>query len=78
VDERVRGQDAHDRRHELHAEVKLADVKDSNAHIEQDIKVEPGGDRTPSPAVESRDGKGKATSIYSTGKGCFVPNPRWT
>jgi len=54
---------------------KLADVKDANAHIEQDIKVElKGGDKDNPLAglVEIKDGKGKATSVYSTEKGCFV------
>src|SRR5579862_620858 len=54
---------------------KLADVKDSNAHIEQDIKVElKGGDKDNPLAglVEIKDGKGKATSAYSIDKGCFL------
>lgn len=54
---------------------KLADLKDANAHIEQDIKVElKGGDKDNPLAglVEIKDGKGKATSVYSTEKGCFL------
>jgi hypothetical protein len=54
---------------------KLADLKDANAHIEQDIKVElKGGDKDNPLAglVEIKDGKGKATSVYATDKGCFV------
>ncbi len=53
----------------------LADLKDSNAHIEQDIKVElKGGDKDNPLAglVEIKDGKGKASSVYSTEKGCFL------
>lgn len=54
---------------------KLADAKDNNAHIEQDIKVElKGGDKDNPLAglVEIKDGKGKATSVFSLDKGCFV------
>ncbi|HEV3027591.1 MAG TPA: DUF6263 family protein [Planctomycetota bacterium] len=54
---------------------KLGDLKDNNAHIEQDIKVElKGGDKDNPLAglVEIKDGKGKATSVYSIEKGCFL------
>jgi len=54
---------------------KLTDAKDNNAHIEQDIKVElKGGDKDNPLAglVEIKDGKGKATSVFSLEKGCFV------
>ncbi len=54
---------------------KLADLKDGNANIEQDIKVALAGGEKDNPLaglVEIKDGKGKATSVYSTDKGCFV------
>ena len=54
---------------------KLSDLQDNNAHIEQDIKVElKGGDKDNPLAglVEIKDGKGKATAVYSTDKGCFL------
>lgn len=54
---------------------KLTDLKENNAHIEQDIKVALlGGDKENPLAglVEIKDGKGKANSVYSTEKGCFV------
>ena len=54
---------------------KLADLKENNAHIEQDIKVElKGGDKDNPLAglVEIKDGKGKASSVYSVEKGCFL------
>jgi hypothetical protein len=53
----------------------LADLKDNNAHIDQDIKVElKGGDKDNPLAglVEIKDGKGKATSVYSIERGCFL------
>jgi hypothetical protein len=54
---------------------KLADLKENNAHIDQDIKVElKGGDKDNPLAglVEIREGKGKASSVYSLEKGCFL------
>jgi hypothetical protein len=55
---------------------KLADLKDNNAHIEQDIKValtaSTEKDNPLAGLVEIKDGKGKATSVYSTEKGCFL------
>jgi hypothetical protein len=54
---------------------KLSDLQDNNAHIEQEIKVElKGGDKDNPLAglVEIKDGKGKATAVYSTDKGCFL------
>ncbi|HLY72902.1 MAG TPA: DUF6263 family protein [Planctomycetota bacterium] len=54
---------------------RLSDLQDNNAHIEQDIKVElKGGDKDNPLAglVEIKDGKGKATAVYSTDKGCFL------
>jgi hypothetical protein len=55
---------------------KLAEVQDNNAKIEQDIKVDlKGDDNKDNPLaglVEIKDGKGKATAIFSLEKGCFV------
>ncbi|HLY11639.1 MAG TPA: DUF6263 family protein [Planctomycetota bacterium] len=54
---------------------KLADLNENSAHIEQDIKVELKGGDADNPLaglVEIKDGKGKATSVYSTEKGCFL------
>ena len=53
----------------------LADIKDNNVQISQDIKVElKGGDKDNPLAglVEIKDGKGKATSVYSIERGCFL------
>src|SRR5262249_16422623 len=55
---------------------KLADLQEKNAQIEQDIKVELKGDDNKdnplSGLVEIKDGKGKASAVYSTDKGCFL------
>ena len=53
----------------------LADIKDNNVQISQDIKVElKGGDKDNPLAglVEIKDGKGKANSVFSMEKGCFL------
>jgi hypothetical protein len=53
----------------------LADLKESNAHIDQDIKIElKGGDKDNPLAglIEMKDAKGKATAVFSTDKGCFL------
>jgi len=55
---------------------KLADVQDNNAQIEQEIKVDlKGEDNKDNPLagfVEIKDGKGKASAVFSLEKGCFV------
>jgi hypothetical protein len=54
---------------------KLSDLKENNAHIEQDIKVQlKGGDKDNPLAsfMEMKEGKGKASSVYSLEKGCFL------
>jgi hypothetical protein len=52
---------------------KLSDLKENNAHIDQDIKVElKGGDNPLAGLVEIKEGKGKASSVYSIEKGCFL------
>jgi hypothetical protein len=54
---------------------KLSDLKENNAQIEQDIRVElKGGDKDNPLAglVEIKEGKGKASSVYSIEKGCFL------
>ncbi len=53
----------------------LADLKENNAQIDQDIKIELKGGEKDNPLaglVEIKDAKGKATAIYSTDKGCFL------
>lgn len=54
---------------------KLAELKEGNAQIDQDIKVElKGGDKDNPLAglVEIKDAKGKASGIFSLEKGCFL------
>jgi len=55
---------------------KLADVQDRNAQIEQEIKVDlKGDDNKDNPLaglVEIKDGKGKASAVFSLEKGCFI------
>jgi hypothetical protein len=54
---------------------KLTDLKENNAHIDQDIKVELKGGEKDNPLaglVEIKEGKGKASSVYSIEKGCFL------
>jgi hypothetical protein len=54
---------------------KIADLKGTDAQIEQDLKVEmKGGDKDNPLAgvVELKDAKGKASAVFSTEKGCIV------
>jgi len=53
----------------------LADLKENNAQIDQDIKIElKGGDKDNPLAglIEMKDAKGKASAVYSVDKGCFL------
>jgi hypothetical protein len=53
----------------------LADLKENNAQIDQDIKIElKGGDKDNPLAglIEMKDAKGKASAVYSVEKGCFL------
>jgi hypothetical protein len=54
---------------------KLAELKENNAQVDQDIKVElKGGDKDNPLAglVEIKDARGKASGIFSLEKGCFL------
>ena len=54
---------------------KLADLKENNAQVDQDIKVELKGVEKDNPLaglVEIKDAKGKASGIFSLEKGCFL------
>jgi hypothetical protein len=55
---------------------KLADLKEGNAHIDQDIKVElnkAGDPDNPfAGLVELKDAAGKASAVFSVEKGCFL------
>ncbi|HUR38137.1 MAG TPA: DUF6263 family protein [Planctomycetota bacterium] len=53
----------------------LAELKENNAQIDQDIKIElKGGDKDNPLAglIEMKDAKGKASAVYSVEKGCFL------
>ena len=55
---------------------KFSDFKDNNATIDQDIQVNMVGaedkDNPLAGLVEIKDGKGKATAVFSVEKGCFI------
>ena len=53
---------------------KLADLKEGNATIDQEIKVElnKGEDNPFAGLVELKDAAGKASAVFSVEKGCFV------
>ena len=53
----------------------LAELKENNAQVDQDIKVELKGGEKDNPLaglVEIKDAKGKASGIFSLEKGCFL------
>ena len=53
----------------------LADLKENNAQIDQDIKIELKGGEKDNPLaglIEIKDAKGKASAVYSADKGCFL------
>ena len=54
---------------------KLTDLKEGNAHIDQDIKVEINKGDPDNPfagLVELKDAVGKASAVFSVEKGCFL------
>jgi len=53
---------------------KVTDVKEGNAHFDQDLKVEMKGDKENPLAgvMELKEAKGKASAAFSTDKGCIV------
>jgi len=54
---------------------KLTDLKEGNAHIDQDIKVELNKGDPDNPfagLVELKDAVGKASAVFSVEKGCFL------
>jgi hypothetical protein len=54
---------------------KLSDLKEGNAHIDQDIKVELVKGEPDNPfagLVELKDAAGKASAVFSVEKGCFL------
>jgi len=53
---------------------KLTDLKEGNAHIDQDIKVElnKGEDNPFAGLVVLKDAAGKASAVFSVEKGCFL------
>jgi len=53
----------------------LSDLKENNAQIDQDIKIELKGGEKDNPLaglIEIKGAKGKASAVYSTDKGCFL------
>ncbi|HZE99774.1 MAG TPA: DUF6263 family protein [Planctomycetota bacterium] len=53
----------------------MTDLKDADAHIDQDITIElkgGGKDNSLAGLVEIKGGKGKSTAVFSTEKGCFL------